>query len=54
MPRAMSSAAKRNHQNSVGSTSERMITSPARIAAQPHIPPLFPLRTENRPPYLIL
>ena len=35
MPKAISSTASANHQKPDGSTSDRMITSPARIAAVP-------------------
>lgn len=39
-----------NHQNSVGRTRDKIITSPAQIATQPHMP-RRPFRTANRPPH---
>ena len=48
MPKAISAAAKMNHQNSVGSTSDKMIMIPAKMAIQPNMPPL-PLRKKTAP-----
>lgn len=51
IPRAISAAAKINHQNSPGSTSEKIMTNPATSATQPKIL-RCPLRTTDRLPQM--
>ena len=50
IPPQMSAIASANHQNPGGSTSARMISTPARMTRQPSLFPLFRLRHMKKPP----